>query len=71
MNTIRVSNSSDPGQARHLVGPNLGQNYLQRLSSDETSKQRVKVGVVFEKVNSEIYISVCNTRGVSCLFEQI
>ena len=30
-NTIRVSNSLDPDQARHFVGPDLGPNCLQRL----------------------------------------
>ena len=33
-NTIRVSNSLDPDQARHFVGPDLGPNSLQRLSAD-------------------------------------
>ena len=28
-NTIRASNSVDPDQARHFVGPDLGQNCLQ------------------------------------------
>ena len=28
-NTIRVSNSLDPDQARHVVGPDLGPNFLQ------------------------------------------
>ena len=32
--TIRVSNSLDPDQARHFVGPDLGPNCLQRLSAD-------------------------------------
>ena len=32
MNTIRVSNSVDPDQDRHSVGPDLGPNCLQRLS---------------------------------------
>ena len=36
-NTIRVSNSSDPDQARHFVGPDLGPNCLQRLSADDKS----------------------------------
>ena len=31
-----MSNSLDPGQARHFVGPDLGY-YLQRLSADYTS----------------------------------
>ena len=34
-NTIRVSNSLDPDQDRHSVGPDLGSNCLQRLSADD------------------------------------
>ena len=37
-NTIRVSNSLDPDQAQHFVGPDLGQNCLQKLSADDTSR---------------------------------
>ena len=44
-----VSNSLDPDQARHFVVPDLGQNCLQRLSADNTRKQRVKA-----KSNSEV-----------------
>ena len=40
-NTIRVSNSLDPDQARHFVGPDLGLNCLQRFLADDTSRQRV------------------------------
>ena len=36
-NTIRVSNSLDPYQDQHSVGPDLGPSYLQRLSADEKS----------------------------------
>ena len=36
-NTIRVSNSFDPDQDRHSVGPDLCPNCLQRLSADNTS----------------------------------
>ena len=48
-NTIRVSNSLDPDQDRHSVGPDLGLNSLQRLSTVEqmtkiaASKERVKL----------------------------
>ena len=42
-NTIRVSNSFDPYQATHFVGPDLGLNFLQRLSADDTCRQRVKL----------------------------
>ena len=38
-----MSNSSDPDQARHLVGPDLVQNCLKRLSAEDTSRQIVKV----------------------------
>ena len=40
-----MSNSLDPDQDRHFVGPDLGPNCLQRLSADvesPTSKKRVK-----------------------------
>ena len=33
-----VSNSLDPDQARHFVGPDLGPNCLQKLSADDTSR---------------------------------
>ena len=45
LNTIRVSNSMDPDQARHFVRPDLGPNCLQRFSADDkvaASGQRVK-----------------------------
>ena len=40
-NTMRVSNSLDPDQARHFVGPDLCPNCLQRLSADDTNGQKV------------------------------
>ena len=33
-NNIRVSNSLDPDQARHFVGPDLGPNILHKFSAD-------------------------------------
>ena len=33
--TIRKSNSFDPGQDQHFVGPDMGLNCLQRYSADE------------------------------------
>ena len=33
-----VSNSLDPDQALHFVGPDLGPNCLQKLSEDDTSR---------------------------------
>ena len=37
-----MSNSLDPDQARHFVGPVLGRNCLQRLSADDTSSKEVR-----------------------------
>ena len=36
-----MSNSFDPDQARQNVGPDLGQNCLQRISAYDTSMQTV------------------------------
>ena len=41
-NTIQVSNNLDPDKARCFVGPGLGPNCLQKLSADDTRRQRVK-----------------------------
>ena len=38
-NTIKVSNSLDPDQVRHFVGPDLGHSCLQRLSADKGGKE--------------------------------
>ena len=37
-----VLNSLDPDQARHYVVPDLGPNCLQRLSVNNTSRQKLK-----------------------------
>ena len=37
-NIGRVSNNLDPDHALRFAGPDLGQNCLQRLSADDTSK---------------------------------
>ena len=37
-----MSNSLDPDQARRFVGPDLGQNCLQRLSADGAGKELKK-----------------------------
>ena len=36
--TIRVSNSLDPDQARYFVGPDLDPNCFQMLSADDTGR---------------------------------
>ena len=52
-----------PDQVQQNVGPDLGSNSLQRLSKDDTFTQRVKVGVVFGKVNShEISMAIYSEK---------
>ena len=34
---ICVSSSLDPDQARHIVGPDVGPNCLQKLSADDAT----------------------------------
>ena len=48
----------DSDQIRHFIGPDLGPNCLQRLSVDDTCKQRVKVGVVLGKLNITSWIFI-------------
>ena len=38
----------DPDQARHIVGPDLGSNCLQRLSAFYFSRQRVNILLIYE-----------------------
>ena len=45
MKTIKVANGLDPDQDRHSVGPDLGPNYLQKLSANA----QVKVSEVIVK----------------------
>ena len=42
-NYFRVSNSFDPDQAKHFVGPDLGPNSFQRLSANITSKLLIQL----------------------------
>ena len=39
---IKMSNSLDPYQAQHFVGPDQGPNCLHRLSANDTDRGRVK-----------------------------
>ena len=45
MNTISMSNSLDPDQAQHFVGPDLGPKLFAKVlfSADNKSSQRVKL----------------------------
>ena len=37
-----MANILDPDQDQHSIGPDLGSNCLQRLSADDSSRQRLK-----------------------------
>ena len=59
--TIIVSHSLDPGVARLFVGPGFarfGQNCLQRLSTDDFSRQRVKGYEVLFENNFNFYFLI-------------
>ena len=58
-----MSNSLDPDQARHFVGPDLGPNCLHRLSADDFSRQRVNTHLFIFRQQSWPWIGV----GVSTL----
>ena len=41
-NPMRYTNIFQPDQAGHHVGPDLGPNFLHKLSADDIGRQRVK-----------------------------
>ena len=41
-NAVRLTNRLDSDQAQHFVGPDFGPNCVQKLSTDDTSRQSVK-----------------------------
>ena len=49
-----MSNSLDPDQAQHFVGPDLVLNCLQMLSADDTGGQRVIDSEIHQ--NFQIYL---------------
>ena len=51
-----MSNSLDPSQTRHFVGPDLDPNCLQRLSADEIRRLRVIVHRNKEIENMYMYL---------------
>ena len=42
-NIIKVTNILDPDQAQNFIEPDLSPNCLQRLSADDTNRQRVNM----------------------------
>ena len=46
-NTIRLSNSLDPDQARRSVRPDLGPSCLQKLLADDTGRQIINSLLIF------------------------
>ena len=56
-----MSNSLDPGQGRHFVGPDVGLNCLQKLSAEDTSGQKVNRGPKYnlEYVNTMYCNAIC------------
>ena len=65
--TIRVSNRSDSAQAQQNVGPDLGPNCLQKLSADDTSRQRVKTTLSFSRRHSICIEFLAYQKGVQTI----
>ena len=67
-----MSNSLDPDQDRHFVGPDLGLNCLQKLSADDTSRQRVVMTSndhlvnVNEILEGPLYLTLCMMGNSAC-----
>ena len=64
-NTIRVSNSLDPDQAQHFVRPDLGPNCLQRLSADDSSRQRHEKSYSFLQFSNKQVITLKNSLKIT------
>ena len=65
-----MSNSLDPFQAQHFVGPDLGPNCLQRLSVDNVSSQGVKIYNLYIQqfhMQQWQFVCVCLIEGLSAL----
>ena len=60
-NSIRLSSSLDPDQARHNVWPDLGPNCLQRLSADDTSHHLTRFKKIVHMFGSNKDIQICCT----------
>ena len=56
-NTIRVSNRLDPDQDQHSVGPDLGANCLQRLSTALARKElKIRQHYFTMELHQNVYI---------------
>ena len=61
-NTIWVSNSLDPDQAGHFVGPDLVPNCLQRLSADNKMSFKLFAKVITRQQKSALACKEVNTK---------
>ena len=74
-NAIRASTSLSPDQDRPPVGPDLGPNYLQRLSSDDKSRFHFE-SVILYNLNTKLQTlmtrcRLCVYRSLSVMFAYI
>ena len=66
-----MSNSLDPDQARHFVGPDLGPTCLQRLLADDACRQRVNGVLSPESCCVLILTTVCHVSQFVYYFYRI
>ena len=69
-NTIRVSNSLDPDQARRFVGPYIGPNTLQRLSAEDKNHHYITKTCLYniDPYQPHFYIVKLGFTGVYIIF---
>ena len=60
-----MSNSLNPDQARHFVGPDLGPNCLHRLSEDDTQRVNTHLFIFRQQSWPWIGVGVSTLAGVS------
>ena len=66
-----MPNSLDPDQARRSVGPDLGPNCLQKLSADDTSRQRVKFFSITNNYGNSLSINAAGLHTHTFLLQSI
>ena len=66
----QVSNPLDPDQDLHFVGPDLGPNCLQRLSTDDKSRHLARVKAmkmrIFVQFSKDFSNSYCSKYQIIC-----
>ena len=61
-----MSNDLDPGKERHSDGPDLGQNCLQSLSTDDKRVEMLQYFNIFGRKSLDSFFYKIKTKGIRC-----